>query len=486
MLEYNAILSKNGLTGDSLDQQNNEIAKAFEEGARSNSIKKSRTVFIKRKADGDYVSPAVIDILKKERDFVFIDACKFYKQHSASVEILRDKKLERVNFFLPVYSEFLNSNVKVDFQVQVDRTSSKSKVQYFQKKAIYLINRAKQEYSIFLKVKKIKGLNLMFLYPDVWQNLGFYTAVITCFLMLFSYSIDIRTGYIKNPCIFGHFFEFECSTIYIGVSVVFYKIAGIVIAFCSLIKTVSDIARIAPLYYNRDLNKIPQSFLVKTKNFIKENVIICYYIFYTVMAFFGIIVHPFFYSVLLTEIVIKFKMLQSVINAVWQPRRQLVYTFMLFWIVIYLFAIWAYEYKYYYFESNHLTHLYHYLFRVYDITFKYDSGIGGYFEETKIIPYNGVIFDALFNLIVVMVMLDVVSGIIIDTFGALRLNYEERIMDMNNRCFICGINKEEFDRLSDVNNRYSPHIKVISQSFFLKIKGPSQYLELPLVHRLPY
>ena len=38
-----------------------------------------------------------------------------------------------------------------------------------------------------------------------------------------------------------------------------------------------------------------------------------------------------------------------------------------------------------------------------------------------------ILFDALFNLIVVIILVNIVSGIIIDTFGALRNEENEKI-----------------------------------------------------------
>jgi len=39
------------------------------------------------------------------------------------------------------------------------------------------------------------------------------------------------------------------------------------------------------------------------------------------------------------------------------------------------------------------------------------------------------------------IMINIVVGIIIDTFGVLREQSNERIEDMENYCFICGIDR---------------------------------------------
>ena len=52
------------------------------------------------------------------------------------------------------------------------------------------------------------------------------------------------------------------------------------------------------------------------------------------------------------------------------------------------------------------------------------------------------------------------KGIIIDTFGLLRDKENEKIKDIQQICFICGLNREIFDRKSDLKGGFQNHIKV--------------------------
>jgi len=56
-------------------------------------------------------------------------------------------------------------------------------------------------------------------------------------------------------------------------------------------------------------------------------------------------------------------------------------------------------------------------------------------------------------------MLNVVFGIIIDTFGSLRAEKMEKYHDTINKCFICAIDKQVFDRASDQPNGFERHIR---------------------------
>ena len=62
-----------------------------------------------------------------------------------------------------------------------------------------------------------------------------------------------------------------------------------------------------------------------------------------------------------------------------------------------------------------------------DVSLKYDSGIGGFLEDPHEVyeDKDGWIvlrffYDNIFNILLIIVMLNIVAGIIIDTFGSLR------------------------------------------------------------------
>ena len=54
-------------------------------------------------------------------------------------------------------------------------------------------------------------------------------------------------------------------------------------------------------------------------------------------------------------------------------------------------------------------------------------------------------YDVIFFLIIKLAILNVVYGIIIDTFAHLREVKNDKEEDMENVCFICGIERAELD-----------------------------------------
>jgi hypothetical protein len=100
------------------------------------------------------------------------------------------------------------------------------------------------------------------------------------------------------------------------------------------------------------------------------------------------------------------------------------------------------------------------------MTFKYDSGIGGGMEYPYNIPeynpgmiYTRWLFDNVYNLLLLIILLNMLAGIIIDTFGSLREElgiYEE---DLKNYCFICGFDKETIEKESTNQRGFRYHVK---------------------------
>jgi hypothetical protein len=69
------------------------------------------------------------------------------------------------------------------------------------------------------------------------------------------------------------------------------------------------------------------------------------------------------------------------------------------------------------------------------------------------------VLDLLYFLIVLVILLNIIFGIIIDTFSELRQQKLERNDKTVNYCFICGKTKLDFDRESEQPNGFKRHIR---------------------------
>lgn len=108
----------------------------------------------------------------------------------------------------------------------------------------------------------------------------------------------------------------------------------------------------------------------------------------------------------------------------------------------------------------------------FDLAFKSNGGIGGFFDGNypnrvaapdvypfEYVPYSVTrfMFDNIYNILILVIFMQIFSGIIIDTFGSLRERDAIKQEDKSQICFICGYDRESFDRKSD--GGFNIHIK---------------------------
>ena len=84
---------------------------------------------------------------------------------------------------------------------------------------------------------------------------------------------------------------------------------------------------------------------------------------------------------------------------------------------------------------------------------------GGVAEVMKLTIGSRWLINETYFLVMAVMMLNIIFGIIIDTFGSLRAQKNELIEDTVGVCFICGIDNQVFDRASAEPEGFQTHIK---------------------------
>ena len=169
---------------------------------------------------------------------------------------------------------------------------------------------------------------------------------------------------------------------------------------------------------------------------------------------------------LLLDIIKKNSTTRDVLNAVVYPRKQLGMTVVLGAFILYIFAFFIF----YYFRDkidieddgadedriDFCANLWDCFLTVTSYGMRCPEGMGGFMDHDLGERW---ILDFLYFVVVLIVLLNVIFGIIIDTFSDLRSQKQDKITDTNEICFICGIDKQVFDRASDKPNGFQEHIK---------------------------
>jgi hypothetical protein len=92
----------------------------------------------------------------------------------------------------------------------------------------------------------------------------------------------------------------------------------------------------------------------------------------------------------------------------------------------------------------------------------YSIQSGGGVSDFMTVDFSSrMVLTVFFYLFVMTILLNVIFGIIIDTFGSLRKEKDERYVQTVNYCFVCGIEKQTFDRVAvDSSDGFRRHIRV--------------------------
>lgn len=90
-----------------------------------------------------------------------------------------------------------------------------------------------------------------------------------------------------------------------------------------------------------------------------------------------------------------------------------------------------------------------------------------------------VIYDLLFFFIVIIIVLNLIFGVIIDTFADLRSEKQQKELILKNTCFVCGLNRSAFDNKTV---SFEEHIKnehnMWHYLYFIvlvKVKDPTEF-----------
>ncbi|RHY34707.1 hypothetical protein DYB32_000719 [Aphanomyces invadans] len=203
--------------------------------------------------------------------------------------------------------------------------------------------------------------------------------------------------------------------------------------------------------------------------------ITAFYSVYLVTAFCATMVHPIFYGYHLLDLVIMSPSLQNVVRAVTKPGRALALTCLLG-----LFVIYFYTMLLFFFNPNDSTdddtHI-EYCSTLMDcfLTVVHrglisGGGIGDYLTSGLNHPPNinvrteywlRILYDLSFFVLVIVLLLNIIFGITIDTFGDLRTETNEREDLKRNQCFVCGLPRDVFDNhymQLGISNGFEKHI----------------------------
>lgn len=442
------------------------------------------------------------------------ESLTYYAKHTAQIEIVRqDRTIERIVFPVPPICEYLTHESKTRIFNTIERDEQGSKVSDFFQSTDELFNEMKWQ----KELREQPTLFWISRHMSTWSSISFTLAVLINIIVALFYPFDQDYSNVFDSIL--NILLWVAVIISIGILLTFAKRFGLRCFFFSMIfLLLFNIGINLVLLLLGLLNILIASihmisimgnlgiFTKKIDQIVTEFDFL-YHIVYLIICALGLLVHPFFYSILLFNMIYQEETLKNVIRSVTRNGRSILLTALLALILIYSFSIVGYLF----FRDDYIveTEPNQYLAAENlqasispsksDLAFcdaksnkekcleknmwkkkpeviieddpaptkerwcdsmlmciittlnqglRNGGGIGDILRppsasEPKFI--FRVIYDLLFYFILIVITLNLIFGVIIDTFADLRSEKQQKDEILKNTCFICGLDRSSFD-----------------------------------------
>uniref|UniRef100_A0A913HZP3 Inositol 1,4,5-trisphosphate receptor n=1 Tax=Strongyloides stercoralis TaxID=6248 RepID=A0A913HZP3_STRER len=448
------------------------------------------------------------------QDIQIKNCLQYYKEHTAQIEIVReDRNLERVVF--PIYDIclYLTPETQNYIYMNTERDNQGSKVTGFFEKWEHLYNEMKWQ----RKLENRKILSLITQLLPLWERLSLFFAILINFVIGLYYPIGSNQEEVfshKNSLLYGviiismiyiyfistkHFnskfkHSMSCHSavmiLLINIGLIVKSINGVelLIKMFGTLQLANKIIHIVAYIGNKGL-------IDKTWNQRFKESKLWYHVVFCITCLFGILIHPFIYSLLLFDIVATDETLRNVIRSVTRNWQSIILTGMLALILVYQFSIVGYTFfqKDFKLEIDSLDEpktreksvdkflisniknsndescykqnneedeknevpacntLRMCILTTLNWGLRNGGGIGDVLRSVS--PneesfHLRIIYDMSFFVVLIIIVLNLIFGVIIDTFGDLRSEKNDREDVLKNTCFICGLERGKFDNHS--------------------------------------
>uniref|UniRef100_A0A9J8B1R0 Inositol 1,4,5-trisphosphate receptor n=1 Tax=Cyprinus carpio carpio TaxID=630221 RepID=A0A9J8B1R0_CYPCA len=467
-------------------------------------------------------------------------ALLYYANHTAQIEIVRhDRTMEQIVFPVPNICEYLTEESKVRVFTTTERDDQGSKVNDFFQQFDDLYNEMRWQ----KKIRNNAPLFWVSKHISLWGSISFNLAVLInlAVALFYPFGDDGDEGVLPPFLSILLWVAVVVSTFTLFVlprrggilaflvTVIFRSIYTLGLGPTLLLLGAANL-----------LNKIVflVSFVGNQGTFTRGykavimDVFFLLHVSFVIVCMLGLFVHEFFYSILLFDLVRREETLLNVIRSVTKNGRSIFLTAVLAIILVYLFSIVGFlffkddflmevdrlpalsKHEVYMmspscsllwccqrepcpnspFSSNHVEEededstervcdtLLMCIITVLNHGLRNGGGIADVLrklsKEEPMFPAR-VVFDLLFFFIVIIIVLNLIFGVIIDTFADLRSEKQRKEEILKTTCFICGLERDKFDNKTV---SFEEHIKsehnMWHYLYFLvlvKVKDPTEY-----------
>uniref|UniRef100_A0A8C7FLI9 Inositol 1,4,5-trisphosphate receptor n=1 Tax=Oncorhynchus kisutch TaxID=8019 RepID=A0A8C7FLI9_ONCKI len=465
------------------------------------------------------------------------DALEFYAKHTAQIEIVRlDRTMEQIVFPVPNICEFLTNESKLRVYYTTERDEQGSKINDFFLRSEDLFNEMNWQ-------KKLRAQPILYWCSrnmSFWSSISFNLAVLMNLLVAFFYPLegipfDSDEGWSFDSLLW------IAMLVSLAIVIILPQPHGVRVLIASTILRLIFSVGLEPTLFLLGAFNVGNkmiflmSFVGNRGTFTRGykamimDVEFLYHLLYLIICSLGVFVHVFFYSLLLFDLVYREETLLNVIKSVTRNGRSILLTAVLALILVYLFSIVGYIF----FQDDFLLNI----DRIPNKTLESGASMVGDFLSAGVCRKDSgencstepsavviedkerscdsllmcivtvlshglrsgggvgdvlrkpskeeplfagrVIYDLLFFFLVIIIVLNLIFGVIIDTFADLRSEKQKKEEVLKTTCFICGLERDKFDNKTVT---FEEHIKVEHNMwhylFFIvlvKVKDSTEY-----------
>ncbi|KAM9807824.1 inositol 1,4,5-trisphosphate-gated calcium channel ITPR2 [Neosynchiropus ocellatus] len=462
------------------------------------------------------------------------DALHFYAKHTAQIEIVRhDRTMEQIVFPVPNICEYLTEESKFRVFTTTERDDQGSKVNDFFQQFDNLYNEMRWQ----KKIRKNKAMFWFSRHISLWGSISFYLA---CLLNI-SVAVFYPFGDDGDEGTLSPFWNI-CLWVALGVITTLLPVLpkpwGIFFFLVSLILRAIYTMGLAPALlllgtvnlFNKLVFLVSfvgnQGTFTRGYKAVVMDMLFIYHLGYAIICVLGLFVHEFFYSFLLFDLVIREETLLNVIKSVTRNGRSIILTAVLAIFLVYFFSIIGFLFLKDDFRmevdrlpspgksdlwegSSHVQScskdacpvtspeknaeeddgtervcdtLLMCIITVLNQGLRNGGGVGDILRRpSKAEPLFAarVVYDLLFFFVVIIIVLNLIFGVIIDTFADLRSEKQRKEEILKTTCFICGLERDKFDNKTvSFEEHFKFEHNMWHYLYFLvlvRVKDPTEY-----------
>ncbi len=376
------------------------------------------------------------------------------------IEILRHERLERVYFPIPDICKSIAERDKRHILWSVERSTQQQKIESFFKLSNHVISELKH----LEEVRKDPVFAVLNQRQSMLQSASFFLALLINLVIVLGYHAPRENA--------------DASLRISAFTSLFLFLMGLVQVVFAGLMLVGALVGSWKLLVIRgweqegemtvDFGEIvaDRGKLMRSVYFVFRDPGVLYRTVYLFFGLLGVIVPDgyFFFAVHLFDMVVRNDILKSVLKSISFNWKQLVMTASFTSIVVYCYSIIGFLFfrKAFFINEETLdceTMLQCTVMVLYR-GLRNGGGIGDVlrppvWEEPR--TFLRILYDTSFWIICILILLNSFLGIIIDTFGELRSKDQAIIEDIESKCFLCGVDRHRFDRLTagfDIHIKY--------------------------------